>query len=105
MVPTWRSGGSSRKCQNSAKFVAERAAGLGIEPELLGARMVGRWKSGAPLELAPLCDDWALGGNPKRNNDFDYGGDPYQRRCPYAAHIRKVYPRDEAPGGETEAQT
>jgi hypothetical protein len=39
-----------------------------------------------------------------RNNDFDYGDDPFQRRCPYAAHIRKAYPRDDAPGGEAEAQ-
>src|SRR5580704_12984133 len=44
-------------------------------------------------------------GDPRRNNDFDYGDDPFQRRCPYAAHIRKVYPRDDAPGGEAEAQT
>jgi Dyp-type peroxidase family len=87
------------------KFVAERAARLGMEPELLGARMIGRWKSGAPLELAPLHDDWALGGDPRRNNDFDYGDDPFQRKCPYAAHIRKVYPRNDAPGGEAEAQT
>jgi Dyp-type peroxidase family len=87
------------------KFVAARAAGLGMETELLGARMFGRWKSGAPLELAPMRDDWALGGDARRNNDFDYGDDPFQRKCPYAAHIRKAYPRDDAPGGEAEAQT
>jgi Dyp-type peroxidase family len=67
--------------------------------------MVGRWKSGAPLELAPQRDDWTLGADPRRNNDFDYGDDPSQRKCPYAAHIRKIYPRDDAPGGEAEAQT
>ena len=94
-----------QKVPEFRKFVAERAARLGMEPELLGARLVGRWKSGAPLELSPLRDDWALGNDPRRNNDFDYGDDPFQRRCPYAAHIRKVYPRDDAPGGEAEAQT
>jgi len=94
-----------QKVPEFRKFVAERAGRLGMDPELLGARMVGRWKSGAPLELAPLRDDWALGGDPRRNNDFDYGDDPFQRRCPYAAHIRKAYPRDDAPGGEAEAQT
>jgi Dyp-type peroxidase family len=94
-----------QKVPEFRKFVAERAARLGMEPELLGARLVGRWKSGAPLELSPLRDDWVLGNDPRRNNDFDYGDDPFQRRCPYAAHIRKVYPRDDAPGGEAEAQT
>jgi Dyp-type peroxidase family len=94
-----------QKVPEFRKFVADRAARLGMEPELLGARVFGRWKSGAPLELAPLRDDWALGNDPRRNNDFDYGVDPFQRRCPYAAHIRKAYPRDDAPGGEAEAQT
>jgi hypothetical protein len=75
-----------------------------MEPELLGARMFGRWKSGAPLELEPLYGNAALGSDTMRNNDFDYGDDPFQRRCPYAAHIRKAYPRDDAPGGEAEAQ-
>src|SRR6266851_1781267 len=94
-----------QKVPELRKFVADRAARLGMDAELLGARMVGRWKSGAPLELAPPRDDWALGGDPRRNNDFDYGDDPSQRKCPYAAHIRKIYPRDDAPGGEAEAQT
>jgi Dyp-type peroxidase family len=111
MAAPWLRNGSymvfrrlEQKVPEFRKFVANRAARLGMEPELLGARMFGRWKSGAPLELAPLYDNAALGSNAKRNNDFDYGDDPYQRRCPYAAHIRKAYPRDDAPGGEAEAQ-
>ena len=44
-------------------FVADHAAQLGMEPGLLGARMFGRWKSGAPLELAPLYDNAALGSD------------------------------------------
>ena len=39
------------------RFVREQAARLGMDPDLLAARMVGRWKSGAPMELAPLRDD------------------------------------------------
>jgi Dyp-type peroxidase family len=112
MAAPWLRNGSymvfrrlEQKVPEFRKFVTDRAARLGMDAELLGARMFGRWKSGAPLELAPLRDDWTLGGNAKRNNDFDYGDDPFQRRCPYAAHIRKVYPRDDAPGGEAEAQT
>jgi Dyp-type peroxidase family len=86
------------------RFVREQAARLGMNPDLLAARMIGRWKSGAPMELAPLRDDPRLGGDDRRNNDFEFGDDPEQRRCPYAAHIRKVYPRDDAPGGEPETQ-
>jgi Dyp-type peroxidase family len=111
MAAPWLRNGSymvfrrlEQKVPEFRKFVADRAARLGMEPELLGARMFGRWKSGAPLELAPLYDDAALGPDAKRNNDFDYRDDPMQRRCPYAAHIRKVYPRDDAPNGEAEAQ-
>jgi Dyp-type peroxidase family len=111
MAAPWLRNGSymvfrriEQKVPEFRKFVADRAASLGMEPELLGARLFGRWKSGAPLELAPLYDNAALGSNAMRNNDFDYGDDPYQRRCPYAAHIRKAYPRDDAPGGEAKAQ-
>jgi Dyp-type peroxidase family len=112
MAAPWLRNGSymvfrrlEQKVPEFRKFVAGHAARLGMEPDLLGARVFGRWKSGAPLELAPLYDNPALGRDANRNNDFDYGGDPFQRKCPYAAHIRKVYPRDDAPGGEAEAQT
>ncbi len=38
-----------------------------------------------------------------RRNDFLFGTDPEQRKCPYAAHIRKVRPRDDT-GNEAEVQ-
>jgi Dyp-type peroxidase family len=75
------------------EFILERAHALGMSRELLGARMVGRWKSGAPTVLTPRQDDPNLGGDPHRNNDFDFADDPQQRRCPFAAHIRKTNPR------------
>jgi len=40
------------------------------EEALLGAKMVGRWQSGAPLVLAPGGDEPDLGGDPQRNNAF-----------------------------------
>jgi Dyp-type peroxidase family len=111
MAAPWMRNGSymvfrrlEQKVPEFHRFVREQAARLGMDPELLAARMVGRWKSGAPMELAPRLDNPALGRDPDRNNDFDYGDDPLQKRCPYAAHIRKVYPRDDAAGGEAEAQ-
>jgi deferrochelatase/peroxidase EfeB len=34
--------------------------------DLVGARMVGRWKSGAPIDITPFQDDPALGADPTR---------------------------------------
>jgi Dyp-type peroxidase family len=92
-----------QKVPEFRRFIAARAARLGMDRELLAARMVGRWKSGAPLEIAPLRDNAALGSDQNRNNDFEFSDDPSQRECPYAAHIRKVYPRDDT-GNEAEVQ-
>src|SRR5213079_1822547 len=72
-----------------------RAKAAGREEEaLLGAKMVGRWQSGAPLALAPDQDDSALGADPKRNNDFSYGDDLRGFKCPAGAHARRANPRD-----------
>lgn len=66
--------------------------------ELLGARMFGRWKSGAPLDLAPTEDDPALGADPQRNNDFNYSDTLLdETRCPFGAHVRKTNPRADLP--------
>jgi Dyp-type peroxidase family len=78
-----------------AAFLEDSAVALGLDPEVLGARLVGRWKSGAPLIKAPIQDDELLAADRLRNNHFEFGGDTHQRRCPYAAHIRKTYPRDD----------
>lgn len=42
------------------------------EQELVAAKLMGRWRSGAPLVLAPDKDDPALGADSQRNNDFNY---------------------------------
>jgi len=64
------------------------------EQELVAAKLVGRWRSGAPLTLAPDVDNPALGADPKRNNDFDYANDPQGRQVPFGSHIRRMNPRD-----------
>ena len=64
------------------------------EEDLLGAKMVGRWQSGAPLALAPDQDDVDLGSDPLRNNDFSFGDDPRGFKCPVGAHARRANPRD-----------
>ena len=66
------------------------------ERELLAAKLVGRWRSGAPLTLAPDVDNPALGADLLRNNDFDYSNDPRGRQAPFGCHIRRMNPRDTA---------
>lgn len=62
--------------------------------ELLAAKLVGRWRSGAPLTLAPGADDPALGADPARNNDFDYAADQHGLQAPLGCHMRRMNPRD-----------
>jgi Dyp-type peroxidase family len=64
------------------------------ERELLAAKLVGRWRSGAPLTLAPTKDDAKLGEDPQRSNDFTYAGDPQGKRVPLGCHMRRMNPRD-----------
>jgi Dyp-type peroxidase family len=75
------------------KFLREQAKSP-EEEELIAAKMVGRWRSGAPLVLAPEHDDPTLGADPNRNNDFGYSDDMEGLKCPFSAHIRRLNPRD-----------
>lgn len=65
------------------------------EQELVAAKLMGRWRSGAPLTLAPEKDDPALGADPQRNNDFNYAKqDPHGYAVPLGSHMRRMNPRD-----------
>jgi Dyp-type peroxidase family len=65
--------------------------------ELLAAKFMGRWRSGAPLVLAPEHDDPELGADPMRNNDFNYKDmDPHGYAVPLGSHARRLNPRDTA---------
>jgi Dyp-type peroxidase family len=65
------------------------------EQELVAAKLMGRWRSGAPLVLAPEKDDAALGADPQRNNHFNYKQqDPHGYAVPLGSHIRRMNPRD-----------
>ncbi len=75
------------------RFLREHAE-TETERELLAAKLVGRWRSGAPLTLAPDHDDPALGADPHRNNDFTYAADPHGRQVPLGSHMRRMNPRD-----------
>ncbi|KAI8630617.1 Dyp-type peroxidase [Xylariaceae sp. FL1651] len=73
---------------NALKVPFPPALGDPTGAELLGARLVGRWKSGAPVDLTPLRDDPSLATS--QNFRFDPTS---QERCPFAAHVRKTNPR------------
>jgi len=70
------------------------------DEELLAAKMMGRWRSGAPLALCPFQDDVALGADRGRNNTFLYKeDDPAGFKTPGGSHIRRTNPRDASVAG------
>ena len=100
-IDSWMNEGSflvfrrlRQKVEDFWKFVDMRSQELGLSPNELAAKFIGRWKSGAPLAKYPEKD-------PKKKiasdeNDFEYmKDDPDGNKTPRFAHIRKVYPRDD----------
>jgi Dyp-type peroxidase family len=95
-----------------AEYLSKTAAAAGAQPSLLGAKLVGRYQSGCPLERTrdeaadldtsiadPSIKEPSLLEDAKVNN-FGYASDTDGGILPRAAHIRKTYPRDEeTPGG------
>jgi Dyp-type peroxidase family len=62
-------------------------------PEMLAAKIVGRWRDGTPLVSSPDAPDPELTSG-DRVNDFSYASDPQGLRCPLGAHVRRANPRD-----------
>jgi Dyp-type peroxidase family len=91
--PPWTRNGSLMVINRFRQLVQEFNK-LINDNELVAAKIVGRWKSGAPLSRAPIQDNPTMGSDALRNNDFDFDGDPSGGQCPLTAHIRKVYPRN-----------
>ena len=76
-----------------------------IDPELLAAKICGRWRNGVPLMLSPDTDSPAAGIAPDQMNNFDYvnpdgSGDPRGLRCPVGAHTRRINPRGQPVQGQ-----
>jgi Dyp-type peroxidase family len=63
-------------------------------PELLAAKIVGRWRDGTPLPRSPERPEPGLPDDPDAINDFSFADDPLGLRCPLGAHIRRAHPRD-----------
>ena len=61
--------------------------------DLVAAKMMGRWRSGCPVDLSPDKDDLTIAADPQRRNNFTYAGDDQGLRCPLGAHLRRSNPR------------
>ncbi|MER6571412.1 Dyp-type peroxidase [Streptomyces sp. NPDC001093] len=82
------------------RYLRDNSAGPEDE-ELIAAKIMGRWRSGAPLALAPRHDDPGLGTDPHRRNTFLYQqDDPTGFTTPGSCHIRRANPRDASVAGE-----
>ena len=73
-------------------------------PELLAAKMCGRWLDGTPLEVSPAAPDPELSAydlinfnyiTPTEHQKGPRVTDDLGQFCPYAAHTRRVNPRDD----------
>jgi Dyp-type peroxidase family len=76
------------------RILAEAGEHFPGGPDLLAAKIVGRWPDGTPLVLSPDRPDPSIADDPDRVNDFRYADDPDGLRCPLGAHVRRTYPRD-----------
>jgi deferrochelatase/peroxidase EfeB len=76
-----------------------------IDPELLAAKLYGRWRNGVPLALSPDTDSPTSGISFEQMNDYEYvnadgSGDPKGLRCPVGAHMRRINPRGQPITGQ-----
>ncbi|HEX6038981.1 hypothetical protein [Longimicrobium sp.] len=82
------------------QFLQTYAPKAGIDPEMLAAKVCGRWRNGNPLELVPDAPAECLPVH--QLNNFTYvDSDPAKDdtlglRCPIGSHIRRNNPRNAA---------
>jgi Dyp-type peroxidase family len=114
--PGWTRNGSYlvfRRLRQDVKgfqdFVAAEAAKRNMSPDLFEAKLLGRYRSGAPLLGAGnaavdpgTTDPSTL--DKDRINAFGFATDPQGSEVPRAAHIRKTYPRDQQAASEELAE-
>jgi Dyp-type peroxidase family len=102
-----------RKLEQRAGVFKRVLESCELPADLVAAKIVGRWRNGEPL----VMDKHERGSDRRPDlNDFRYGSpvadgpadhrpeDPWGRRCPLGAHIRRAFPRDALVGGETRSR-
>ena len=111
-------GGFWRFASAQANLLKQKPGFEGMTAERFASLLVGRWPSGAPIMRTPEKDIGDLARNSVANNNFRFSentepillrsdvphhsdnfpqaiADAKGVRCPFAAHIRKVNPRDD----------
>ncbi len=86
-----------QKVYTFRKWLREEGASFPGGPERLAAKLVGRWRNGAPLVHfpdAPPDDEGIDLLHRERMTGFGYTGDPHGARCPLGSHTRRANPRD-----------
>ena len=96
----------AQDCHGFEQFLVEAAQQTGLGPELIAAKLCGRWRNGVPLALSPQSPD---GDVPiGKFNSFDYvptesvpdaADDRRGYRCPIGAHFRRMNPRNSTVAG------
>lgn len=128
--PAWTKNGSylvfrrlKQDVQGFSDFVKKSKNRHGLSPDLFMAKLIGRYRSGAPL-AALTTPGTVVGANRRPQgqatdpglahpglledshiNDFDFKGDPDGRLVPSGAHIRRLHPRDLTGAARSFAQT
>jgi deferrochelatase/peroxidase EfeB len=84
------------------RLLQEWGERYGLAPELIAAKLVGRWRNGVPLTLSPHSEQTEPPISDAQINNFDYAPTPEHmtffedldgRRCPIGSHIRRSNPR------------
>lgn len=86
------------------QFLTDAAPTAGVDPEMLAAKVCGRWRNGNPLELMPTEPGTELLPEDQVNNFTYCGTDPATDdtlgiKCPIGSHIRRTNPRNESVTG------
>lgn len=82
------------------RFLTEFAAQGGVDPEMLAAKVCGRWRNGNPMALFPDAPGECLPAH--KLNDFNYvstdpsADDTLGLKCPIGSHLRRNNPRNGA---------
>jgi deferrochelatase/peroxidase EfeB len=80
------------------QFLQDFAPQAGVDPEMLAAKVCGRWRNGNPLVLFPDAPGECLPAH--RLNDFNYVStdpktdDTLGLKCPIGSHLRRNNPRN-----------
>jgi deferrochelatase/peroxidase EfeB len=84
------------------QFLRHRGHRWQLDPELVAAKLLGRWRNGVPLTLSPDSAEPDPPITKGKLNEFDYAPAPGHttfyddaegRRCPIGSHIRRLNPR------------